>query len=154
MHLKYRRVTVASPPPHLPPLYPPRPPPPSPHPPAMPQPPPPTRHRLPLHIRRRRPPSRRFTARQWRRRARLQTATPRACRAHRLAVGESSVILLHPPLLSVGVSIATMRGCQQNDSLADGDHCRRLWRRKAGLHRDQRDDRPLCRTKEMMQPSA
>ena len=37
----------------------------------------------------------------------------------RLAVGET-VILLHPPLPSVGISIETMRECQQIDSLADG----------------------------------
>ena len=37
-----------------------------------------------------------------------------------LAVGESSVILLHPHLPSVGGSIAMGRGCQQNGSLADG----------------------------------
>ena len=37
-----------------------------------------------------------------------------------LVVGESSVILLHPPLPLVGVSIVMMRECQQNDSLADG----------------------------------
>ena len=36
-----------------------------------------------------------------------------------LAVGET-VILLHPPLTLVGVSIAMERGRQQNDSLADG----------------------------------
>ena len=36
-----------------------------------------------------------------------------------LAVGET-VILLHPPLPLVGVSIGKNRGCQQNDSLADG----------------------------------
>ena len=35
------------------------------------------------------------------------------------AVGET-LILLHPPLPSVGVSIRVGRGCQQNDSLADG----------------------------------
>ena len=38
----------------------------------------------------------------------------------RLAVGET-VILLHPPLPSVGVPIGMERGCQQNDrTLADG----------------------------------
>ena len=37
-----------------------------------------------------------------------------------LAVGENSVILLHPPLPLAGVSIETMRECQQNDSLTDG----------------------------------
>ena len=37
-----------------------------------------------------------------------------------LAVGESSVILLHPLLPLAGVSIVMERGCQQNDSLADG----------------------------------
>ena len=37
----------------------------------------------------------------------------------RLAVGET-VILLQPPLPLLGVSIAMERGCQQNDSLADG----------------------------------
>ena len=36
-----------------------------------------------------------------------------------LAVGET-VILLHPPLPLVGVSIWTERGRQQRDSLADG----------------------------------
>ena len=36
-----------------------------------------------------------------------------------LAVGET-VILLHPPLTSVAISMAIERGCQQNDSLADG----------------------------------
>ena len=36
-----------------------------------------------------------------------------------LAVGET-VILLHPPLTLVGVSIGIKRECQQNDSLADG----------------------------------
>ena len=35
------------------------------------------------------------------------------------AVGEA-VTLLHPPLPLVGVSIETTRGCQQNDSPADG----------------------------------
>ena len=38
-----------------------------------------------------------------------------------LAVGESSVILLHPPLPVVGVSIATERERQQSDrTLANG----------------------------------
>ena len=37
-----------------------------------------------------------------------------------LAIGETSVILLHPPLPSVGVSIWMARGCQQNDSLVNG----------------------------------
>ena len=41
------------------------------------------------------------------------------CSAWNLAVGET-VILLHPPLPLAGVSIETMRECQQNDSLADG----------------------------------
>ena len=36
-----------------------------------------------------------------------------------LAVGET-VILLHLPLPSVGVPIRMQRGCQYNDSLADG----------------------------------
>ena len=36
-----------------------------------------------------------------------------------LAVGET-FILLHPPLPLVGVSIETLRECQQNDSLTDG----------------------------------
>ena len=42
-----------------------------------------------------------------------------------LAVGET-VILLPPPLPLVGVSMVMERGCQQNDSLADGepDQCR------------------------------
>ena len=39
-----------------------------------------------------------------------------------LAVGET-VILLHPPLPVVGVSIAMGMDCQQNDSLADGYLC-------------------------------
>ena len=37
----------------------------------------------------------------------------------KMAVGETG-ILLHPPLHLVGVSIETMRECQQHDSLADG----------------------------------
>ena len=37
----------------------------------------------------------------------------------RLAVGET-VILLQPPLPSLGVSAGMERGCLQNDSLADG----------------------------------
>ena len=37
----------------------------------------------------------------------------------RLAV-DKTVILLHPPLPLVGVSMRMERGCQQNDSLADG----------------------------------
>ena len=37
----------------------------------------------------------------------------------RLAVGET-VILLHPPLPLLGVSIGIKGGCHQNDSLADG----------------------------------
>ena len=36
-----------------------------------------------------------------------------------IAVGET-VILLHPPLPLVGVSIAMERECQQNNSLANG----------------------------------
>ena len=40
-------------------------------------------------------------------------------RARHLAVGET-VILLHPPLPGVGISIGMEGGCQQNDSLADG----------------------------------
>ena len=36
-----------------------------------------------------------------------------------LAIGET-VIVLHPPLPLVGVSIGMERGCQYNDSLADG----------------------------------
>ena len=36
-----------------------------------------------------------------------------------LAVGESSVILLHPPLPLEGVSAGMEKGCQQN-GLADG----------------------------------
>ena len=36
-----------------------------------------------------------------------------------LAVGET-VILLHPPLPFVGVSIVIEKECQQNDSLANG----------------------------------
>ena len=45
--------------------------------------------------------------------------SPRSSRFN-LAVGETSVILLHPPLPLLGVSIGMGRGCQQNDSLADG----------------------------------
>ena len=37
-----------------------------------------------------------------------------------LAVGETFVILLHRPLPAAGVSTGMERGCQQNDSLADG----------------------------------
>ena len=33
---------------------------------------------------------------------------------------DETVILLRPPLPLVGVSIGTERGCQRNDSLADG----------------------------------
>ena len=40
-------------------------------------------------------------------------------RAVGVAVGET-VNLLHPPLHLVGVSLMMRRGCQQNDSLADG----------------------------------
>ena len=40
--------------------------------------------------------------------------------ARPLAVGETSVILLHPPLPVVRVSVGMERGFQQNDSLADG----------------------------------
>ena len=36
------------------------------------------------------------------------------------AVGESSVILLHPPLPPVGVSTGMERGCRHNDSIASG----------------------------------
>ena len=43
----------------------------------------------------------------------------RSVRALNLVVGET-VILLHPPLPSVAVSIKMERGLQQNDSLADG----------------------------------
>ena len=42
-------------------------------------------------------------------------------REQHLAVGKSSVNLLHPPLPLVGVSMWTERGCQQSDdSLANG----------------------------------
>ena len=37
-----------------------------------------------------------------------------------LAVGESSVILLHPPLPLLGFSTGVQSGCHQNGSLADG----------------------------------
>ena len=47
------------------------------------------------------------------------TVDPGAKRSCSLAIGET-VILLHPPLPLVVVSIETMRECQQNDSLADG----------------------------------
>ena len=40
--------------------------------------------------------------------------------AGRLAAVGETVILLHPPLPSVGVSIRINRGCHQNASLADG----------------------------------
>ena len=43
---------------------------------------------------------------------------------HHLAVGET-VILLHPPLPLVGISIGMERGHQQNDSLVRG-YCRRV----------------------------
>ena len=48
----------------------------------------------------------------------------RRARPDLAAVGESSVILLNPPLPLVGASIGIIRGCQQNDSLANGqpDH--------------------------------
>ena len=46
---------------------------------------------------------------------------PAGLRESDLAVGESSVILLHPPLPLVGVSMKTMGECQQNDSPADGE---------------------------------
>ena len=36
------------------------------------------------------------------------------------AGGESSVILLHHPLLLVGVQIGVERGCQQNHGLVNG----------------------------------
>ena len=52
------------------------------------------------------------------RRSTTRSECARSCLA-RLAVGET-VILLHPPLPLVGVSIETMRERQQNDSLADG----------------------------------
>ena len=41
------------------------------------------------------------------------------CALPGLAAGET-VILLHPPLPSAGVTIGMERGCQQNNSLADG----------------------------------
>ena len=49
-----------------------------------------------------------------------------------LAVGET-VILLHSPLPLVGVSIVMERGCQQNDSVADGwsSPCRRCSRSRS-----------------------
>ena len=57
--------------------------------------------------------------------------SPRSRRAGRaqasgrcLAAGET-VILLQPSLHLVGVSIVMERGCQQNDSLADGYRCPR-----------------------------
>ena len=46
------------------------------------------------------------------------------------AVGESSVILLHPPLPLVGVSIVVERERQHNDSLADGYSRRRSVQRR------------------------
>ena len=46
----------------------------------------------------------------------LVCALPRGGPLGRLAVDET-VILLHPPLPLVGVSIVMKRGCQQNDSL-------------------------------------
>ena len=50
----------------------------------------------------------------------MSRQTPRsASSATSLAVGET-VILLNPLLPLVGVSIVTVRGCQRNDSLADG----------------------------------
>ena len=52
----------------------------------------------------------------------LKERPPIVCPAFnrdRLAVGET-VILLNPPLPLVGVSIETMRECQQIDSLANG----------------------------------
>ena len=47
----------------------------------------------------------------------IAARTTSACR---LAIDESSVILLQPPLPLVGVPIAMERERQQNDSLADG----------------------------------
>ena len=48
-------------------------------------------------------------------------ARPADRRHRRLAVGESSVKLLHPPLPLVGGVIGMERGCQQNDrTLASG----------------------------------
>ena len=46
-------------------------------------------------------------------------------RCHRLyhlwkAVGETVILLHPPPLPLLGVSIGIKRGCQRNDSLADG----------------------------------
>ena len=37
-----------------------------------------------------------------------------------IAVGETSGILLHPPLPLAGVSMVMKRGCQHNHSIADG----------------------------------
>ena len=48
----------------------------------------------------------------------LHPAAPAAGRA-RIAVGET-VVLPHPPLPLVDVSVVMERGCQQIDSLADG----------------------------------
>ena len=53
-------------------------------------------------------------------------------RGLRLTVDET-VILLHPPLPLVGISIVTERGCQQNDSLVRG------YLRRAERARDQHD---------------
>ena len=52
----------------------------------------------------------------------LRTQCQREARteAARLVAVGGTVILLHPPLTLVGVSIVMARGCQQNDSLADG----------------------------------
>ena len=46
-------------------------------------------------------------------------AEAEGAKAAMTAVGET-VILLHPPLPLVGISTGINRGCQQNDSLADG----------------------------------
>ena len=55
-------------------------------------------------------------------RAGSRKTPPQPRSAPGLAIGET-VILLHPPLPLVGVSIAMERERQQNDSLADGYPC-------------------------------
>ena len=61
-------------------------------------------------------------------------ARPGLARRRRLAVGET-VILLHRPLPSAGVSIAMERERQQNDSLANGYHRHSRSSACSGQHR-------------------
>ena len=58
-----------------------------------------------------------------------------------VAVGKT-VILLHPPLPLVGVSIETMRECQQNDSVSPTARWLARSRRSAGLRSSSRRGTP------------